>query len=230
MPAAGGHARHRSGPGGCRHRRGSPASCLRVRVTKAAGRVQGGALRGCRVVPVAATAGERLKRPRQLPGVDVETVVGRLPDRGEQRLVLGGEPGQRLAVIAGIIGSCQRHRRGQHDVVVAVRAEQLVRPDRAEQFVGPVGGMQVIVQDLADRLVPFPGRVMRTASSPAYARSRSWKAYRPRPRAETRCALVSSASSARTTGIARPARLAAAETPISGPACSPSGTAGPPPG
>lgn len=97
-------------------------------VAQAAGGGEGGALDGRLVVPVAAPFEEGPQGPGELPGAPVQPGS----DGGEQDGVLGGEPGERLGVAGGVLGSDSRLGRGQGERIL-VRADQHGRGVRGVQ-------------------------------------------------------------------------------------------------
>ena len=83
-------------------------------VAEPLGRGDRGVLVGDLVVPVAFPVEEQPRRPRQLPGVRVETELVGLADGGQQDLAFRGEPGLRVSCagqdLRGDPGPGRRHR------------------------------------------------------------------------------------------------------------------------
>ncbi len=116
---------------------------LRQGIAEPAGSGQGGALGGCLVVPESPPVEEIPQGPGQLPGVGVPGRIGAI-NGGEQHHVLGGEPGQRLLMVARYLRRDTGLRRGESDQVLG----------RVKQLVGGMRVMQVVVEDPVDRRVP----------------------------------------------------------------------------
>ena len=106
-------------------------------IVRPAGSLQPGALRQGVLLPGSAAQEEGAERPRQPPGVGIETGLASQPHGGEQPGVLSAEPGRRLLRRGRLPGNDPGLGRAQRD-----RLEV-----RFHQHRGVAGRVQVVVQD-----------------------------------------------------------------------------------